>query len=56
MTPSVTTPVAGTTPDDNQYLILDASNQEPGLYTLIVEVKDLQSGDTVKRSKDLFLE
>jgi GWxTD domain-containing protein len=53
---SVTTPVSGVTPDDYQYLILDASNQEPGLYTLEVHVRDNLTGKSVDRSTDLFLE
>ncbi len=53
---SVTTPVAGTTPDDNQYLILDAATQPTGLYTLRLRVKDVLSGKSVEKSTDLFLE
>ncbi len=53
---SVTLPVTGSAPDDSQYLILDASNQEPGVYTLKVRVRDNESGKTKETSKDLFLE
>ena len=53
---SVTTPVSGATPDDYQYLILDASSQEPGVYTLQVRVTDNLTGKTVDRTTDLFLE
>lgn len=42
--------------NDGQYLILDASNQETGLYTLILRVKDLSTGKEIKRQQDLFLE
>ncbi len=53
---SVTTPVSGATPDDYQYLILDASNQEPGVYTLEVRVRDNLTGKSADRKTDLFLE
>ncbi len=53
---SVSLPVAGSTPDDHQYLILDASNQEPGVYTLRVKVRDKVSGQSAEKEKDLFLE
>lgn len=53
---SVTTPVSGATPDDHQYLILDAASQEPGVYTLRVRVRDNRTGRTAERTTDLFLE
>ncbi len=53
---SVRVPVSGTARDDHQYLILDASNQEPGVYTLRVRIKDNISGKTSEKSQDLFLE
>ncbi len=53
---SVTVPVSGSARDDYQYLILDASNQEPGVYTLRVRVKDNISGRSAERTQDLFLE
>ncbi len=46
--------VASTT--DGQYLILDALNQETGLFVLKVKVKDTVSGKEVEMEKDLFLE
>ena len=53
---SVTVPASIEATDDGQYLILDASNQEPGLYTLAVRVTDTESGETVERDQDLYLE
>ncbi|NNF02896.1 MAG: GWxTD domain-containing protein, partial [Rhodothermales bacterium] len=53
---SVTVPASIEARDDGQYLILDASNQEPGLYTLAVRVTDTQTGRRVERDQDLFLE
>ncbi|MBL7980106.1 MAG: GWxTD domain-containing protein [Bacteroidetes Order II. Incertae sedis bacterium] len=47
---------SGTTRDDGQYLVLEAGKQETGLYTLTVRIKDLVTGKTVDRTKDLFLE
>jgi hypothetical protein len=35
---------------------MDASDVEPGLYTLVVIVTDVRTGKSVERSKDLFLE
>ena len=42
--------------EDGQYLIMDAANQEPGLYTLQLQVEDLNTGRTVSAEQDLFLE
>lgn len=42
--------------DEGQYVILDAANQEPGLYTLTVTVRDRVSGRSVNQETDLFLE
>jgi len=42
--------------DEGQYVILDVANQNPGLYTLTVTVRDLQSGRSVDQETDLFLE
>jgi hypothetical protein len=53
---SVTLPIQVKSANDGQYLLLDVSNQEPGLYTLHVRVKDTVSGKTIERSEDLFLE
>lgn len=39
-----------------EYLILDAADQEPGLYTLTVSVRDRVTGRTVDGETDLLLE
>ena len=36
--------------------IMDVSDVEPGLYTIVVVVTDSATGRSVERSKDLFLE
>jgi GWxTD domain-containing protein len=41
---------------DHQALILDASEQDPGLYKLVVKVQDRNSGKTVEKEQELFLE
>ncbi|MFV1979721.1 MAG: tetratricopeptide repeat protein [Rhodothermia bacterium] len=41
---------------DYQSLILDASDQEPGLYKLSVKVRDRNSSKTVEKDQELFLE
>lgn len=53
---AVRLPASGTSADDGQYLILDATNQEPGLYTLVLRVHDNVSGKEVHREMDLMLE
>lgn len=53
---SVSVPGSGSLPDETNYLILDAANQEPGLYTLTLRVRDLVGGKSVERTIDLFLE
>ncbi|NND70574.1 MAG: tetratricopeptide repeat protein [Rhodothermales bacterium] len=53
---SLTLPFTSQSPDDGQYLILDAENQEPGLYSLTLKVSDTISRKSVDTSKDLFLE
>ena len=42
--------------EDHQSLILDATDLEPGLYKLEVKVRDRNSGRTVDRDQELFLE
>ncbi|HMB91909.1 MAG TPA: tetratricopeptide repeat protein [Rhodothermales bacterium] len=42
--------------NENLYQILDASDQETGLYTLILRVRDNIAGRTVETERDLFLE
>ena len=46
----------GTGPDDATYTILDAAEQEPGLYTLTLRVRDTLTGRTAERTSDLYLE
>ena len=46
----------GTTADESLYQILDASDQEMGLYTLVLRVRDNISGRTAETEQDLFLE
>ena len=53
---SVGLPIKVDATDDGQYLILDAANQEPGLYTLKLTVKDRITGREAERSLDLYLE
>lgn len=48
--------VQGDRPDDTVYLFLDATGQEPGLYTLTVTVRDRVSGAEADRETDLLLE
>ncbi|WP_412062315.1 GWxTD domain-containing protein [Rubrivirga sp. IMCC45206] len=48
--------VQGDRPDDTVYLFLDATGQEPGLYTLTVTVRDRVSGTEAERETDLLLE
>ena len=48
--------VQGDRPDDPIYLFLDATGQEPGLYTLTVTVRDRVTGAEAERETDLFLE
>ncbi|MEM6784465.1 MAG: GWxTD domain-containing protein [Bacteroidota bacterium] len=49
-------PVSINEADDGQYVILDASEQEAGLYTLALRVRDTVTGETVETDRDLFLE
>ncbi|MEM8600350.1 MAG: GWxTD domain-containing protein [Bacteroidota bacterium] len=49
-------PVSINDRDDGQYVILDASEQEAGLYTLALRVRDTVTGETVETDRDLFLE
>jgi GWxTD domain-containing protein len=49
-------PIAVSSTTDGQYLILDALNQETGLFTLKVKVKDTQSNEEVEMEQELFLE
>lgn len=47
---------SGTEADEALYQILDASEQEMGLYTLVLRVRDNISGRSAEREQDLFLE
>ncbi|MFQ5568542.1 MAG: tetratricopeptide repeat protein [Rhodothermales bacterium] len=47
---------SGSTTDEGLYQILDASDQEMGLYTLVLRVRDNIAGKTVETEQDLFLE
>ena len=49
-------PVQVTASDDRQYVLLDASGQEPGVYTLTVRINDTATGERAERTVDLFLE
>jgi GWxTD domain-containing protein len=42
--------------DDGQYFIMDASDEEPGVYTLVVRLTDTVTGETVEAQRDLYLE
>lgn len=53
---AVTLPGSGTATDEGQYLIMDATDQPEGLYTLLLRIRDNVSGKTVERQQDLFLE
>jgi hypothetical protein len=53
---AVSTPIQVSGINDGQYLILDASNQEPGVYTLVLRITDQTTGDRLEREQDLFLE
>ncbi len=53
---SVTLLIQVASENDGQYLILDATTEDPGLYTLILRVKDLVSGKKTESEQDLFLE
>ncbi len=53
---SLTLPFTATGADDGQYLILDAANQEPGLYTLVVKITDTVAKKSVQSEKDIFFE
>jgi hypothetical protein len=49
-------PISVASTEDGQYLILDASNQEEGLYSLRLRVRDRVSGREAGRELDLYLE
>jgi len=45
-----------TRPDEGLYQIIDASDQEAGLYTMVLRVRDNIAKKTVESEQDLFLE
>lgn len=49
-------PVEVPSSDDRQYVLLDASGQAPGVYTLTVSVRDTVTGQRAERQADLLLE
>ncbi len=53
---SVEFEAGGTGPDDATYTIINAEDQEAGLYTLTLRVRDTLSGRTAERTIELFLE
>ncbi len=53
---SVTYQGSGTLRSEGLYQILDASDQEMGLYTLILRLRDNVAKRTVEEEQDLFLE
>ncbi|MDX1439947.1 MAG: hypothetical protein R3284_08605, partial [Rubricoccaceae bacterium] len=53
---STSYPVQSNRVDDSQYVILDATTQEPGLYTLTLKITDRSTGQSVEESTDLYLE
>lgn len=53
---SVRVPGTGTETDTREYLILDVADQETGLYTVILRIRDKNTGKTVETTTDLFLE
>jgi GWxTD domain-containing protein len=53
---SVEFEAGGTGTEDATYTIINAEEQEPGLYTLTLRVRDTLSGQTAERTSDLFLE
>ncbi len=46
----------GSTADDGQYLIMNASNQPPGEYVLLLRVRDEVSGQTATAKRIIVLE
>jgi hypothetical protein len=52
---SVQLPVQISAQDDQQYLILDATNQAPGVYELSLRVRNTATREEVTRSQDLYL-
>ena len=53
---AVSTTYSGTSTDDNQYVIVDASEQEPGSYELVVRVRDTITGTLRESRRTIVLE
>jgi hypothetical protein len=53
---AVTSSYVGSSIDDGQYVIVDASGQTPGTYELIVRVRDMNSGTTSENRRTVILE
>ena len=53
---SVQFAISGTSPDEGQYVIFDASGQEPGVYELTLRIHDQNAGATVETSRILHLD
>lgn len=49
-------PIQGNRSDDSQYVIFDATEQDPGFYTLTLKITDRVSGRSVEETTDLYLE
>jgi hypothetical protein len=53
---AVTSSYVGSTRDDGQYVIVDASGQTPGEYELVVRVRDLNAGAVTESRRTVILE
>lgn len=53
---AVRTNYAGSSPNDFQYFIVDASEQSGGQYNLVVRIRDLVSGTIRQTQRTVFLE
>ncbi len=46
----------GSVANENEFLIMDASEQAPGLYSITLKVTDRLTGKTVESDQDIFIE
>ncbi|OZC02671.1 GWxTD domain-containing protein [Rubricoccus marinus] len=53
---STSFPAQGTSEEARQYVLLDATGQDPGVYTLTLRIEDRVSGQRTEREVDLLLE
>ena len=53
---STSFPVQSANADDRQYVLLDATGQDPGMYTLTLRIQDRITGERAEREVDLLLE